>query len=76
MPARWKATTLATALLAGLLSFSGPVTGTARATDGRAAAVGTAAAATPSGYSSPSAGSSSSYDEITTSPGGPSSVSL
>jgi hypothetical protein len=46
MPARWRVTTLATALLAGLLSFSGSVTGPARATDGRAAAQ---AAAAPSG---------------------------
>jgi len=45
-----EATTLATALLAGLLSFSGPVTGTARATGGSAAADGTAAAAAPSGF--------------------------
>ena len=49
MPARLRSTTLATALLAGLLSASGSVTGPARATDGSAAAVGTAAAATPSG---------------------------
>src|SRR2546423_959194 len=49
MPARLRVATLAAALLAGLLSASGSVTGPARATDGRAAAVGTAAAATPSG---------------------------
>src|SRR3982751_6517035 len=55
MPARLRSTTLAAVLLAGLLLFSGSVTGPARATDGRAAAAGapdasiSKAAATPSG---------------------------
>jgi hypothetical protein len=43
------ATLLSAALVAGVLSFVGSVTGPAQATDGRVAAAGTAAATSPSG---------------------------
>ena len=50
MPARFRTTTLAAVLLAGLiLPFAGSVTGPVQASGGRAAAVGTAAAAPPPG---------------------------
>src|SRR5207244_12735619 len=49
MPARFRRTTLAALLLAGLMPFAGSVTGPVQASGGSAAAVGTAAAAPPSG---------------------------
>src|SRR5436190_2128653 len=47
--ARFRTTTLAAVLLAGLIPFAGSVTGPVQASGGSAAAVGTAAAAPPSG---------------------------